>query len=334
MSTMQGRILTAAGVDDLSRAAAYSRELTTEELERVLAARNPLVAAALADTRRRAIRGAEATYPVTARVVASGPVPAEPGVFVAHAVDDLDGLGATEIHVIGGLGTDLDSVTTGLRAVRSARPDVPIRALTADDVAALARESGTDLADTAQRLAEAGLSVLSWRAGCELAEATPDVHRALHAAGVATMAILPYRAGEAPADELARLLALRDRVRRGGLWLGAMAVPDTTYAADPLAATSGTHDVRATALLRLAFGTELRTIAVDAHLVGHKQAAMLLESGADDVVGAQAGRDWSIPENDAPRPLNEARVRAYIEECRRIAVPRDGRFVRRVEAIA
>ena len=67
-------------------------------------------------------------------------------------------------------------------------------------------------------------------------------------------------------------------------------------------------------------------VTVDAHVVGHKLAALLLSAGADDVVGAQAALSWAKPTDDGPRPLNPDRMRRHLIEARRSPELRDAVF--------
>jgi aminodeoxyfutalosine synthase len=324
---MHRALLTQLSLADLVEPAEKNARLTSGDLRRVLAAGNPLAAAALADARREAVSPDRvATFPVTLRVRAPGvPAPAEDATKVSHAADALAGIDATEMQMIGDFGADLPlahAVEMVLTLV-AARPDLKLRAFTADDVAALARRERTTFPAVVTELAKAGVATLDWRAG---ADASPDavrIHRFAHDAGLKTFAPVTYARGALGKTFLERLDALRDVGEQTKSFVSAVLVPERTEGASPLLGTAGTEDLLACAMARLALGHVVAHVTVDAHILGHKLGATLLACGADDFVGAQAALAWAPPTDDGPRPLNPARVTKYIIEARRSPVRRD-----------
>jgi hypothetical protein len=311
--TAHRALLTSLGLAELIEPAAKNGELTRADLERVVRARNPLAAAALADARREATSGVVATYPVTLRVRAPGLVAArEDATKVSHAADAVAGVEATEMQMVGEFPADM--------------PLGQAVAFAADDVLALVRRERMPIADVMRDLATAGLATLDWRPG---ADASPDavrVHRAAHDAGLRTFAPVAYGRGGLGEQFLERLEGLRAVAASTKGFVSAVLLPEKTEGASPLDGTSGVEDVFACALTRLALGDVVAHVTVDAHVLGHKLGATLLSCGADDFVGAQAAASWAPPTDDGPRPLNQARVTKHLIEARRSPVRRDGVF--------
>jgi 2-iminoacetate synthase ThiH len=322
---------------DLIEPATKNEALTRADLERIVRAKNPLAAAALADARREATSGVTATYPVTLRVRAPGFVaPHENPTNVTHALDAVAGIEATEMQLVGALPSDLSLGQAGevLQSLVAARPDLPLRAFTADDVSEFVRRERMPLGDVVAHLAKSGLATLDWRPGADASAEALRVHRAAHDAGLKTFAPVTYGRGGIGKPFLDRLDAIREVAAATRGFVSAVLVPEKTEGASPLDGTSGVEDVLACALTRLALGHVIPHVTVDAHVLGHKLGATLLACGADDFVGAQAAAAWAPPTDDGPRPLNPARVTKHVIEARRSPVRRDGVFRTATEASA
>ena len=314
---------------DLIDRARANEALTRADLARVLDARNPLAAASLADMRRDAVSGVTVTYPVTLRVRAPGcEAPPQNAMLVSHAFAELAGIEATEMQLVGALpaAAQLDQALEIVQPVASARRDLPLRALSADDVAAIGRHDRIAFADVLGSLAKAGVATLDWRPGGDSSPDAVRIHKAAHDAGMTTFAPVTYSRGGVGKAYLDRLWALRTVAEETQGFVSAVLLPDRTEGVSPLEGTSGTEDWLAASLARLALGHVIPHFTVDAHVVGHKLAATLLSCGADDFVGAQAAGAWAPPTDDGPRPLNQARVTKYVIEARRSPVRRDGLF--------
>jgi 2-iminoacetate synthase ThiH len=327
--TAHRALLTSLGLAELIEPAAKNEELTRADLERVVRARNPLAAAALADARREATSGVVATYPVTLRVRAPGLVAArEDATKVSHAADAVAGVEATEMQMVGEFPADmpLGQAVELVQSLVAARPDLPVRAFAADDVLALVRRERMPIADVMRDLATAGLATLDWRPGTDASPDAVRVHRAAHDAGLRTFAPVAYGRGGLGEPFLERLEGLRTVAASTKGFVSAVLLPEKTEGASPLDGTSGVEDVFACALTRLALGDVVAHVTVDAHVLGHKLGATLLSCGADDFVGAQAAASWAPPTDDGPRPLNQARVTKHLIEARRSPVRRDGVF--------
>ena len=327
--SVRDEMLERLGLGDLATPVAARKPLATPDLARVLTAANPLAAASLADAGRAAGSGVYVTHPWTLRIRAPGlPVVMEDPTKVAHDITSVAGIEATECEMLGELPADvpLAHVLELIRSVKAARPELPLRALTAREVDGVAAREHLPRREVFTSLRQAGLDVLSWRPGCGLDAREPDVHRAAHQAGVRTFATVGTAHGGVDAGFLARLEAWTSVARDTQGFLAATALPDRTDGASPLEGTSGTEDWTALALVRLAFGDLVQRVTVDWHVVGHKLGATMLSCGADDVVGAQAAAAWAPPTDDGPRPINPDRARKWIVEARRSPVLRDGLF--------
>jgi aminodeoxyfutalosine synthase len=327
--TFASRMLDSLGLADLVAPAERRAPFDRAALERVVAPRNPLAAASLADRARAAASGVEVTHPWTLRVRAPGLVhPLEDATKVAHDLGDVADVPATEMEMLGELPPDapLAHAVELVRSLVAARPDLPLRALTAGEVDRLAVRERRSRTDVVGVLHGAGVTTLSWRAGCGRTAAELEVHRAAHEVGMRTVATVGY--GHAGADTafLDRLHTWTVLARDTRGFLAAAALPDRTDGASPLEGSAGTSDWLACALVRLAFGDLVGRVSTDWHVVGHKLGATLLAAGADDVVGAQAAARWAPPVGEGPRALSPDRLRAWVIEARRSAVTRDTLF--------
>lgn len=314
---------------DLIEPARANEALTHTDLERVLRTKNPLAAAALADERRDAVSGVSVTFPVTLRVRAPGlPAPPADPLTVSFAADDIAGIEATEMQLLGELPADLQigHAIEIVRTLVAARPILSLRAFTADDVAAIARRDRGSIDAVVADLAKAGVATLDWRPGADASDEALRIHRAAHDAGMKTFAPVTYSRSGVGEPFLDRLDALRAVAESTKGFVSAVLLPDATEGASPLLGTAGTEDWLACSLARLALGHVVPHVTIDAHVVGHKLGATLLSCGADDFVGAQAARAWAPPTDDGPRPLNPARITKYVIEARRSPVPRDALF--------
>jgi FO synthase subunit 2 len=300
--------------------------LSREQLRHVLALPHPLGAAVLADRRRVARCGDDATFPVTLRVRLPDHDPSHCGATDwTHAPDEVDGVAASEWQWIGAPPPDADVAWLAARvtAARAARPDLPVRAFTTDAVLSAAGRSGDSVEHAVHTLVDAGIAAFDWAPGSDDSALTLDVHRAAHAAGLRTLVALPYRRNRLDDTLLDRLEAIASLAAATRGVAAVVPLPDRTEGASPLHGTAGTEDVRVFALARLALDHAVSHITLDAHVLGHKLGGLLLSAGVCDVIGAQARSAWPAPTNDGPRPLNQDRVTRLLVEARRTPVRRD-----------
>jgi aminodeoxyfutalosine synthase len=327
LSTAREQLLADLGLDDLLAPARQNAEIRKEDLRRVVDAGNPIAAAALADARRAAVSDVVVTHPRTLRVRGPRSRTSDP-MLVSFALGDLGGIEATEAQLLGPFppAMPLAQATELVRLVHHERPDLQIRAFTADDVLGIVRTEGRSEGFVLDALSTAGLTLLDWRSGEGTTPETLAVHEAAHAHGVRSLLPIAYEKGDVASAFLDRLEQVRRKAEWSGGFLSVVPLPATRERRSPLDGTAGTEDALAFALVRLALGHAIAHVTVDAHVLGHKLGAILLSHGADDFVGAQAARKWAPRTDDGPRPLSPARVRAYLIEARSSPVLRDGVF--------
>ncbi|HYW30420.1 MAG TPA: CofH family radical SAM protein [Gemmatimonas sp.] len=140
--------------------------------------------------------------------------------------DRADGSITREFHIVGGLdmGAGLEYYTTMFRALKARHPQVHIKALTAVEIAHIARIEKRSRADVLITLREAGLDTMPG-GGAETFSAAVrdviadkklggadyiDVHRTAHGLGIRTNCTMLYGHVETIADRVAHLLMLRD----------------------------------------------------------------------------------------------------------------------------
>src|SRR5687768_10623304 len=140
--------------------------------------------------------------------------------------DRADGSITREFHIVGGLdmGAGLEYYTTMFRALKARHPQVHIKALTAVEIAHIARIEKMSRADVLIALREAGLDTMPG-GGAETFSAAVrdviadkklggadyiDVHRTAHGLGIRTNCTMLYGHVETMADRVAHLLMLRD----------------------------------------------------------------------------------------------------------------------------
>ena len=303
--------------------------LPRKALEQILALGHPLGAAVLANRRRAAQSQDSAQFPVTLRVTLPGSSADVSPTDYLHTLDTVTSeIDADEWQYVGQPAEDagVDDLIAHLNAARALRSDLPIRAFTTDTVLAAARHDQVELDTVVARLFTAGLATFDWAPGSDADPATLDVHRAAHALGQRTAVALPYGRNALGAVLLDRAQAIAALQAETQGFATVVPLPDRTEGASPMEGTAGTEDVLVFALARLALcgNGGIPHVSLDAHVLGHKLGALLLNAGADDWIGAHAAATWPKPTNDAPRPLNLDRVTRLLEEARRTPQRRAG----------
>jgi len=210
--------------------------------------------------------------------------------------------GATEIHIVGGLHpkVGLDYVLEMLGRLHEAFPDVCLQALTAVEVAHVARQSGLAVADVLARLKGAGLIGMPG-GGAEIfapqvrrricpnkisGDEWLDVHRQAHRLGIPTNATMLYGHVESPAHRVDHLLALRDlQDETGGLaaFIPLSFHPQGTGFQD-LPGPTAVDDLKTMAASRLLLDNVPHVKAFWI-MLGPDLAQVALRFGADDIDG-------------------------------------------------
>lgn len=134
--------------------------------------------------------------------------------------------GATEVHIVGGLHPWLkfDYYLDMLRGIRTARPQLHIKAFTAIEIVHFSRVAKMSIRDVLSALREAGLGSLPG-GGAEIfddrvhdevfkgkvrADRWFDVHRTAHSLGIYSNATMLYGHVETPPERVKHLIALRE----------------------------------------------------------------------------------------------------------------------------
>lgn len=238
----------------------------------------------------------------------------------AAVARDAAELGATEVCLQGTPPVESPDPLELIRAVRSAAPALHIHAFRPADIDALARRRGADLDATLAAMRAAGVDtipgtgvkILDDRIRERVAPTDLPVDRwieivtAAHRAGLRSTSVIVVGHGETAADRVAHLRTLaRIQDTTGGF---TEFVPMTLPGAEPdLDLLRATH-----AVARLLLHGRIRHLQAAWTRVGPNGAAVLLQSGADDLggtlldgrvlpqFGAEAGNELTV---DAARRL-------------------------------
>lgn len=212
-----------------------------------------------------------------------------------------------EFHIVGGLHPKLrlSYYTDMLRGLKERHPAVHIKALTAVEIAHLARIEGTSTVEVLKELKEAGLDTMPG-GGAEVfspavratiadrklaAEEWLDVHREAHALGIPTNCTLLYGHVETVADRADHLMMLRDlQDETGGFstFIPLAWHPDNTALGRELGLegrrTGGVEDLKALAVGRIVLDNfdHVKTHWI---MVTTKVSQIALDFGVDDLEG-------------------------------------------------
>jgi putative menaquinone biosynthesis radical SAM enzyme/dehypoxanthine futalosine cyclase len=234
----------------------------------------------------------------------------EPGAFVLSPEDvlrvaqDAAANGATELHIVGGLHPELpiSYFEEMLGLLRAHLPHVQAKALTAVEVAHVARVSNISLDECLLRLKEAGLGSISG-GGAEIfadrvrsmicpgkmgAEEWLGVMRAAHRLGIRSNATMLYGHIETPeerAEHLLRLRALQDETGGFAAFVPLPFQPRNNELGKVVPHfTTGLDDLRTMAASRLILDN-FEHIKAYWVMLGVKMAQVALNFGADDLDG-------------------------------------------------
>jgi aminodeoxyfutalosine synthase len=212
-----------------------------------------------------------------------------------------------EFHVVGGLHPKLrvSYYEDLIRGLKERHPGVEVKALTAVEIAHLARIEKSTVEDVLLRLRAAGLDTLPG-GGAEVfskgvratiaerklaAEEWIDVHRRAHSLGIRTNCTMLYGHVETMADRVDHLLALRDLQDETGGFLTYIPLayhPDNNELGETLGrqgtATTGFDDLKNLAIGRL-FLDNIRHIKTHWIMNTPKVSQIALHFGVDDLEG-------------------------------------------------
>ena len=226
---------------------------------------------------------------------------------VYHEAEQARGAPTREFHIVGGLHPKLrlSYYADMFRGLKERHPGVHIKALTAVEIAHLARIEKTSIEDVLIRLREAGLDtmpgggaeVFSTAVRATIAERklTGDewvkVHRIAHGLGIRTNCTMLYGHVETAADRIEHLTMLRDLQDDTGGFLTYIPLayhPDNNELGEDMgrvgSATTGYEDLKNVAVARLFFDN-IDHIKTHWPMVTPFMSQVVLQFGCDDLEG-------------------------------------------------
>jgi aminodeoxyfutalosine synthase len=254
-----------------------------------------------------------------------------------------------EFHIVGGLHPKLrlSYYEDLIRGLRAEHPGVEIKALTAVEIAHLARIEKTSVDDVLIRLREAGLDTLpgggaevfslnvrATIADRKLAAAEwLDVHRRAHGLGIRTNCTLLYGHVETYADRLDHLAQLRELQDETGGFLTYIPLayhPDNNELGEQLGrqgtATTGFDDLKNLAIGRL-FLDNLDHIKTHWIMNTAKVSQIALHFGVDDLEGTvRRERIYHDAGATTPEGMTFAEIVRLIKDAGKRPVERNARY--------
>jgi aminodeoxyfutalosine synthase len=226
---------------------------------------------------------------------------------VYHEAAQATGSPTREFHIVGGLHPKLplSYYTDMFRGLKERHPDVHIKALTAVEIAHLARIEKTTVEDVLVRLRDSGLDtmpgggaeVFSTAVRATIAERKLtgqewiEVHRTAHRLGIRTNCTMLYGHVETASDRIEHLTSLRALQDETGGFLTYIPLayhPDHNELGEEMgrigSATTGYEDLRNVAVARLYFDN-IDHIKTHWPMVTPFMSQVVLDFGCDDVEG-------------------------------------------------
>ncbi len=225
---------------------------------------------------------------------------------LAEAADADNGL-TREFHIVGGLDmhAGLAYYTAMFRALKAAHPQVHIKALTAVEIAHIARIEKLSWSEVLSALRDAGLDTLPGGGAETFSAAVREqiagkklggadyvgVHRAAHALGIRSNCTMLYGHVETPADRVEHLQMLRDLQDETGGFLAFIPLayhPDDNALGERLGrrgtSTSGVDDLKMVAVGRL-FLDNFQHVKSHWIMVTPAMSQVALHFGVNDIEG-------------------------------------------------
>lgn len=239
-------------------------------------------------------KGADDAYALT---------PAEIEARVAAA----SGMGATEVHIVGGFHPDLplEYYEEMMRAIKSKHPQMNVKALTAAEIYYLSKLTKNPVREVLARLKAAGLDSMPG-GGAELfhpdvrsrvvrgkctGQQWLDVIEEAHNMGIRSNVTMLYGHIERPEHVIDHLVRVRDLQRRTGGFITMIplkfSLENTELERDGLVDSecSAIYDLKIIAISRLMLAGALDNISVYWVAYGRKLAQVALSNGGNDLVG-------------------------------------------------
>jgi aminodeoxyfutalosine synthase len=255
---------------------------------------------------------------------------------------EAEGEGATEVHIVGGLHPDLplEYYEEVLRSIRTAAPQLHIKAFTAVEIEYFSRISGCSIEQVLERLMAAGLGSMPG-GGAEIlvedvrAKICPEkisgqhwleIIRLAHLAGLKTNATMLYGHVESFTDRVAHMEMLRnlqDDTAGFQAFIPLAFQPENSDLMLDIKGTSGLDDLKTLAIARI-FLDNFDHIKAYWVMLGEKIAQVSLAFGVNDldgtVVEERIGHDAGAA---SPQSLSKEGIITLIRKAGRIPVERD-----------
>jgi aminodeoxyfutalosine synthase len=254
-----------------------------------------------------------------------------------------------EFHVVGGLHPKLrvSYYEDLIRGLKERHPGVEVKALTAVEIAHLARVEKTTVEDVLLRLRAAGLDTMPG-GGAEVfakgvratiaerklaAEEWIDVHRRAHGLGIRTNCTMLYGHVESMADRIDHLTLLRDLQDETGGFLAYIPLayhPDNNELGESLGrtgtATTGFDDLKNLAVARL-FLDNIRHIKTHWIMNTAKVSQIALHFGVDDLEGTvRRERIYHEAGAQTPEGMTFAEIIRLIKDAGKRPVERNAHY--------
>ncbi len=264
---------------------------------------------------------------------------------VATALKAAEG-GATEVHIVGGLHPWLkfDYYLDMLRGIRSACPELHIKAFTAIEIIHFSRISKLSIAEVLTALREAGLGSMPG-GGAEIfddrvhdkvfkgkvrADRWFEVHRIAHSLGIFTNATMLYGHVETPAERIGHLIKLRELQSESlagsrahfNCMIPLSFIPDDSELGN-LPGPTGLTDLKTLAISRLMLHN-IRHIKAFWIMQGIGLSQLALDWGCDDLDGTVVWYDITKKQGAGThQEWHEKDIRRLIREAGKTPVERD-----------
>ncbi len=260
---------------------------------------------------------------------------------IFEKADRAAALGASELHIVGGLHPDLPYAwyLEMLSTLRARHPQMHLKAFTAVEIRYLADLAKKSIAEVLIELREHGLGSLPGGGAEIFAEKVRkeicgpkdtsaewlEVHRTAHGLGIRSTATMLYGHIESIADRVDHLMRLRahqDETKGFLAFIPLSFHPDGTRLFGVHQA-SGMEDLRTVAVARLVLDNFAHVKAYWTQ-TGLRLAQLALHFGADDIDGTVVEETIThMAGGQAPRGVAEERLRDIIKSAGRLPVRRD-----------
>ncbi len=344
---------------DVARKVERGERLTREDGERLLATPDLHELGRLANLVRERKHGKNAYFVINRHINYSNVCvdtclfcafarrPGEEGGYLytmdemARKAEEAVAIGATEIHIVGGLHPDLPFAfyTEMLSELKRRFPAIHLKAFTAVEIAYFAEKFGMTREGVLSALRDAGLGSLPG-GGAEIlvervrkklcrdkidTEAWLDVHRLAHRMGIRSNATMLYGHIERDDEKIEHMLRIRELQDETGGFLTFIPLsfhPENTFLAK-LPKATGTMDLRHIAVSRLMVDN-VDHVKAYWTMTGLPIAQIALSFGADDMDGTVIEEKIThMAGGRSPQGVTQEDLCRLIREAGRVPIKRD-----------